>query len=132
MAWYSAARSAAARRSRPQTAVSSAPSVQARAGACVTRAQYPVPTRPNLIPPTVEHTGAPCPASLPGLVPRLEAAGALTEARIKAPDALRQDGVMQPRDFSLYGAVDLGARQAAAQRRQQTAESAGSAAPSDG
>jgi putative thioredoxin len=30
---------------------------------------------------------------------------------------------MQPRDFSLYGAVDLGARQAAAQRRQQTAES---------
>ena len=39
---------------------------------------------------------------------------------------------MQPRDFSLYGAVDLGARQAAAQRRQQAAESAGSAAPSDG
>lgn len=39
---------------------------------------------------------------------------------------------MQPRDFSLYGAVDLGARQAAAQRRQQTADSAGSAAPSDG
>ena len=30
---------------------------------------------------------------------------------------------MQPRDFSLYGAVDLGARQAAAQRRQQTAQS---------
>ena len=30
---------------------------------------------------------------------------------------------MQPRDFSLYGAVDLGARQAAAQRRQQAAES---------
>ena len=39
---------------------------------------------------------------------------------------------MQPRDFSLYGAVDLGARQASAQRRQQTADSAGSAAPSDG
>jgi putative thioredoxin len=39
---------------------------------------------------------------------------------------------MQPRDFSLYGAVDLGARQASAQRRQQAAESAGSAAPSDG
>ena len=39
---------------------------------------------------------------------------------------------MQPRDFSLYGAVDLGARQAAAQRRQQAAQSAGSAAPSDG
>src|SRR5712691_5733185 len=36
---------------------------------------------------------------------------------------MRQDGVMQPRDFSLYGAVDLGARQAAAQRRQQTAQS---------
>jgi putative thioredoxin len=33
-----------------------------------------------------------------------------------------QDGVMQqPRDFSLYGAVDLGARQAAAQRSQQAA-----------
>ena len=31
---------------------------------------------------------------------------------------------MQPRDFSLYGAVDLGARQAAAQRRQQAAQSA--------
>ena len=39
---------------------------------------------------------------------------------------------MQPRDFSLYGAVDLGARQAAAQRRQQAASSAGSGAPSDG
>src|SRR5690349_11880067 len=37
--------------------------------------------------------------------------------------AIRQDGIMQPRDFSLYGAVDLGARQAAAQRRQQTAQS---------
>jgi putative thioredoxin len=33
---------------------------------------------------------------------------------------------MQPRDFSLYGAVDLGARQAAAQRRQQAAQSGGS------
>ena len=30
---------------------------------------------------------------------------------------------MQPRDFSLYGAVDLGARQAAAQRRQQASQS---------
>ena len=30
---------------------------------------------------------------------------------------------MQPRDFSLYGAVDLGARQVAAQRRQQAAQS---------
>src|SRR5260370_1659061 len=56
------------------------------------------------------------------------------QARIKAPDALRQDGVMQPRDFSLYGAVDLGARQASAQRRQQTAQSqsGGSAAPGSG
>jgi putative thioredoxin len=36
---------------------------------------------------------------------------------------MRQDGVMkQPRDFSLHGAIDLGARQAAAQRRQRTAE----------
>jgi putative thioredoxin len=33
---------------------------------------------------------------------------------------------MQPRDFSLYGAVDLGARQAAAQRRQQAAQSGNS------
>jgi thioredoxin len=38
---------------------------------------------------------------------------------------------MQPRDFSLYGAVDLGARQAAAQRRQQTAQP-GSADASSG
>jgi putative thioredoxin len=39
---------------------------------------------------------------------------------------------MQPRDFSLYGAVDLGARQAAAQRRQQAAQSgAGQDATSD-
>ena len=30
---------------------------------------------------------------------------------------------MQPRDFSLYGAVDLGARQAAAQRRQPAGQS---------
>src|SRR5215469_1571121 len=37
--------------------------------------------------------------------------------------SMRQDGIMQPRDFSLYGAVDLGARQAAAQRRQQAAQS---------
>jgi thioredoxin len=39
---------------------------------------------------------------------------------------------MQPRDFSLYGAVDLGARQTAAQRRQQTAQSGGSPAASSG
>jgi putative thioredoxin len=31
---------------------------------------------------------------------------------------------MQPRDFSIYGAVDLGARQQAAQRRAQTAQAA--------
>ncbi len=38
---------------------------------------------------------------------------------------LRQDRDMQaPRDFSMYGAVDLGARQAAAQRRQQAARAA--------
>jgi putative thioredoxin len=45
---------------------------------------------------------------------------------------------MQPRDFSLYGAVDLGARQAAAQRRQQAAQAqsqpggGGSAGAADG
>jgi putative thioredoxin len=39
---------------------------------------------------------------------------------------------MQPRDFSLYGAVDLGARQTAAQRKQQAAQSGGSAAVSSG
>ena len=32
--------------------------------------------------------------------------------------------MQQPRDFSLYGAVDLGARQAATQRRQQAARTA--------
>src|SRR5713101_1952797 len=37
---------------------------------------------------------------------------------------------MQPRDFSLYGAVDLGARQAAAQRRQQPAQA--QSQPGDG
>ena len=35
--------------------------------------------------------------------------------------------MQQPRDFSLHGAVDLGARQAAAQRRQQAATASGSA-----
>jgi putative thioredoxin len=39
---------------------------------------------------------------------------------------------MQPRDFSLYGAVDLGARQAAAQRRQQTAQPGGPATSNGG
>jgi putative thioredoxin len=45
--------------------------------------------------------------------------------------------MQSPRDFSMYGAVDLGARQAAAQRRQQVARaaaaaSAGDDAPADG
>jgi putative thioredoxin len=45
---------------------------------------------------------------------------------------MRQDGVMQqPRNFSLYGAVDLGARQAAAQR-QQAARSDQQGASGDG
>lgn len=35
--------------------------------------------------------------------------------------------MQQPRDFSLYGAVDLGARQAAAQRKAQAARAAASA-----
>jgi putative thioredoxin len=39
---------------------------------------------------------------------------------------------MQPRDFSLYGAVDLGARQAAAQRRQQAAQPGGPATSNGG
>jgi putative thioredoxin len=40
--------------------------------------------------------------------------------------------MQQPRDFSLYGAADLGARQAAAQRRQQAARSAGDGASGNG
>ncbi len=40
--------------------------------------------------------------------------------------------MQQPRDFSLYGAVDLGARQAAAQRRQQVARAASSGASATG
>src|ERR1700751_4898066 len=44
-----------------------------------------------------------------------------------------QDRSMQsPRDFSMYGAVDLGARQAAAQRRQQAARAAAAAGAGDG
>src|SRR5580693_6704449 len=43
-----------------------------------------------------------------------------------------QDRSMQsPRDFSMYGAVDLGARQAAAQRRQQAARAATAADAGD-
>lgn len=38
--------------------------------------------------------------------------------------------MQSPRDFSIYGAVDLGARQAAAQRRQQVAQAAQAAAAS--
>jgi len=37
--------------------------------------------------------------------------------------------MQQPRDFSIYGAVDLGARQAAAQRREQAARGAQGAQP---
>src|SRR5947199_10679622 len=45
---------------------------------------------------------------------------------------MRQDGVMQqPRNFSLYGAVDLGARQAAAQRQQASAAASQGAAHSE-
>jgi len=40
--------------------------------------------------------------------------------------------MQQPRDFSLYGAVDLGARQSAAQRRQQAARNASTAAEGAG
>jgi putative thioredoxin len=41
----------------------------------------------------------------------------------RVPGVIWQDGNMnQPRNFSLHGAVDLGARQAAAQRRQRAAE----------
>ncbi len=39
---------------------------------------------------------------------------------------------MQPRDFSLYGAVDLGARQAAAQRRQNATQAQAQSQPGDG
>jgi putative thioredoxin len=45
---------------------------------------------------------------------------------------MRQDGVMQqPRNFSLYGAVDLGARQAATQRQQASAAASQGAARSE-
>jgi putative thioredoxin len=40
--------------------------------------------------------------------------------------------MQQPRDFSLYGAADLGARQAAAQRRQQAARNAETAGSGNG
>src|SRR6202034_1710797 len=48
-------------------------------------------------------------------------------------DLVQDRGMQSPRDFSMYGAVDLGARQAAAQRRQQVAQTAaGSGPPADG
>jgi putative thioredoxin len=40
--------------------------------------------------------------------------------------------MQSPRDFSMYGAIDLGARQAAAQRRQQAARAAAAAGAGDG
>jgi putative thioredoxin len=40
--------------------------------------------------------------------------------------------MQSPRDFSMYGAADLGARQAAAQRRQQAARAAEAAGAGDG
>lgn len=40
--------------------------------------------------------------------------------------------MQSPRDFSMYGAVDLGARQAAAQRRQQAARAAAAGGADDG
>lgn len=40
--------------------------------------------------------------------------------------------MQSPRDFSMYGAVDLGARQAAAQRRQQAAQAAAAPGAGDG
>ena len=40
--------------------------------------------------------------------------------------------MQQQRDFSLHGAVDLGARKAAAQRREQASRSASAAGGADG
>src|SRR5580692_8815729 len=79
------------------------------------------------------HRGLACDCPLvatqnSGRGPGMPVAGGLDQSTGR----MRQDGVMQPRDFSLYGAVDLGARQAAAQRRQQAAQSPESAEPGDG
>jgi putative thioredoxin len=50
----------------------------------------------------------------------------------KQGQRMRQDGVMQqPRNFSLYGAVDLGARQAASQRQQASGAASQGAAHSE-
>jgi putative thioredoxin len=58
--------------------------------------------------------------------------GAVTGVAAKQGWWMRQDGVMQqPRNFSLYGAVDLGARQAAAQRQQASADASEGAAHSE-
>src|SRR6201996_1966667 len=46
-------------------------------------------------------------------------------------ELVQDRGMQSPRDFSMYGAVDLGARQAAAQRRQQAAQAAASAGAGD-
>src|SRR6185437_6434219 len=60
---------------------------------------------------------------------RLKRNGAATSSlrpsrRRKADAAIRQDRSMtQPRNFSIHGAVDLGARQAAAKRKAQAAQS---------
>src|ERR1700691_2902919 len=51
----------------------------------------------------------------------------------RSRQVLMQDiHMQQPRDFSMYGAVDLGARQAAAQRRQQAARATAAAGAGDG
>jgi putative thioredoxin len=53
---------------------------------------------------------------------------------VRAFRAMGQDGVMQqqPQAFSLQGAVDLGARQAAAQRRQRAADATAGGGPAGG
>jgi thioredoxin len=61
------------------------------------------------------------------------ARGAFEPMQRSAFAQMRQDGVMkQPRDFSLHGAIDLGARQAAVQRRQRAAEQGSAAQGQDG
>src|SRR6516164_1918185 len=59
-------------------------------------------------------------------------AGPMAGITAKQRLCIRQDGVMQqPRNFSLYGAVDLGARQAATQRQQATVAASQGAAHSE-
>src|ERR1700749_2410202 len=51
---------------------------------------------------------------------------------VRSHQELVQDrGMQTPRDFSMYGAVDLGARPGAAKPRQQAAQSAGGAGAGD-